>query len=93
MIQQELQVHGLKKRQVSSHSQKELGIQNNIVAIPGKPSVNEYSAHRGRVQKYSQIDASSAKMSEGFQQYALDLDSKRDSNIGLMRPLFRDDHS
>ena len=32
-------------------------------------------------------------MSEGFQQYALDLDSKRDSNIGLMRPLFRDDHS
>ena len=32
-------------------------------------------------------------MSEGFQQYDLTFDSKRDSALGLKRPLFRDDHS
>ena len=48
----------MKKRQVSSHSSKEIGI-HNIVAIPGKPMAHDYTESRGALQKISRMETPS----------------------------------
>ena len=77
---------------MSSHSTKDLVLRNGMSTLD-KPIVHEYSVQRGHIPKFSQIDASSAKISEGFQQYALDLDSKQDSNLGPKRHLYKENFS